>query len=78
MFGVSFWKVVLLVAVVAAVWCGFRWFERAQSEKARIAAQGRRPRGGATEDLVACRACGAFVAVGAARACGRPDCPYPR
>jgi uncharacterized protein len=93
MLGLSFWKVVLLVAVVAAVYFGFRWFERAQNEK-RIA--DRRAGGGAagggaagtgagagarsdvtTHDLVACRVCGAFVAEGA-RACSRSNCPLPR
>jgi uncharacterized protein len=85
MFGISFWKVVLLVAVVAAVWFGFRWFERAQHEKQRIADRRATAGGGgmgaprdvATHDLVACRVCGAFVAEGA-RACARPSCPYPR
>src|SRR5262249_12188275 len=45
MFGISFWKVVLLAAVVSAVWFGFRWFERAQNERQRIA--DRRAGGGA-------------------------------
>ena len=81
MFGVSFWKIVLLVAVSGAIWSGFRWFERAQADKARIAARQARPdraRDPGAQDLVACRICGAFVAEGAARACGRSDCPYPR
>ena len=78
MFGVSFWKIVLLVAVVVAVWSGFRWFERAQKEKARIAARPARSREPGTQDLVACRVCGAFVDETAARSCGRAGCPYPR
>ncbi len=88
MFGISFWKIALLVAVIAAVYYGFRWFERAQKEKERIADRrapgGGDPRAGArapdpatTHDLVACRVCGAFVAEGA-RACSRPNCPLPR
>jgi len=30
-----------------------------------------------TEDMVACRACGTFVAASGTRSCGREDCPYP-
>lgn len=29
------------------------------------------------EDMVACKACGTFVAAKGARSCGRNDCPYP-
>lgn len=78
MFGMSFWKIVLLVAVVVAVWCGFRWFERAQKEKSRIAARPARNREPGTQDLVACGVCGTFVDAIVARPCGRAGCPFPR
>ena len=32
--------------------------------------------GGATEDLVQCPKCGAYVAARGATSCGRGDCPY--
>jgi uncharacterized protein len=77
MFGISFWKILLLVAVVAAVWFGFRWFQRWEQE--RRAAGERTPGrlGGSSapaEELQLCRVCGAYVAAGAPR-CGRRDCP---
>lgn len=31
MLGLSFGKVIVLVAIIAAVWFGFRWIERLQS-----------------------------------------------
>lgn len=33
MLGLSFGKVVVLVAIIAAVWFGFRWIERLQSSR---------------------------------------------
>lgn len=32
--------------------------------------------GGATEDLIPCPKCGAYVAAQGASSCGRSDCPY--
>lgn len=32
--------------------------------------------GGATEDLIPCPKCGAYVAAHGASSCGRSDCPY--
>lgn len=80
MFGISFWKVVVLVAVIAVVWFGFRWFQRWQAESlARAKDADSRSRTGReiqAETMVACRVCGAYV-VAKARSCGRRGCPYP-
>jgi hypothetical protein len=90
MFGMSFGKVAVLVAIIAIVWFGFRWFQRWEKER-REAADGRgagrlnrgrdAPPAGAKamepEVMTACRICGAYVAPGA-RACGKPNCPFPR
>lgn len=82
----SFPKLVVLVAVVAIIWFGFRWFERWERERRQAAerSQGRLGNGrqgpvgghGAAEDMRACPVCGTYVA-SAARACGRPKCPFP-
>lgn len=80
MFGISFWKILLLVVTIVAVWRGFRWFERMQAEKQRVAAR-TPPRDNppvSAHDTVACRVCGTYVVSGSARSCGRQDCPYPR
>jgi hypothetical protein len=83
----SFGKLLLVVAVVAIAWFGWRWFQRWEKERRMLAERRdaqdamRRNRGGRepaeVEDLAKCRQCGAFVAVGA-RSCGKAACPYPR
>lgn len=84
MFGISFPKILVLVAVIAAVWFGFRWFQRWEKERAARQAAGNggagdRPQPQVTaEDMTACRVCGTYVAARSARACGRAGCPYPR
>jgi len=78
MFGFSFWKIVVLVAVIAVVWFGFRWLQRlekarrgaAESSSTRL--DGRRQ--AATEELAPCKVCGVYIAAGSP-ACGRKSCP---
>jgi len=86
----SFPKLMLLVALVAIIWFGFRWFERWEKER-RTHNQGRTGRvgrdrtsgmsagegGRAPEEMTACPICGTYVAAGA-RSCGRTNCPFPR
>ncbi len=82
MFGISFAKILLVAAVIAAVWYGFKYLSRNDD-----AAEGKRakksrdkaappPRDGtpAVEDMVRCSVCGAFQARNAAP-CERRDCP---
>lgn len=86
MFGISFAKVLLLVAVVAAVWFAFRWFQRWEKDRNQVAEDPLRPRKrgwderpgqpASTEEMTACKICGAFVAARIATSCGRPNCPY--
>jgi len=87
MFGISFTKVLLLVAVIAIVWFGFRWFQRWEKERREADDReykndrlGREasPKADAkdVEVMSACRVCGTYVAQGT-RACGRPRCPLP-
>ena len=72
----AFPKLALLILVIAAVWVGYRWLNG--SARALPRRYPGAPRAAIrTEDLVACRVCGAYVAAGAAR-CGRSDCPQPR
>ena len=77
MFGISFWKVVVLVIVISVVWFGYRWFQRWEKER-EIEAERRAKSSGraiAAEELVACRVCGAYVPERGARPCEKPNCP---
>jgi hypothetical protein len=84
-FGFSFWKLLLLVAVIAFAWFGWRWYQRWELEQ-RTGGPGKRAGGAESprlgpekvEEMVACRICGTYVAPKSARACARPACPYPR
>jgi hypothetical protein len=79
-------KIVLIIMVIFAVWYAVRWFNRpapkavrrgpnrwARSAAASASAAGSQ---GVVEDLVACPACGAYVAANA-RGCGKAGCPRP-
>lgn len=75
MFSLS--KIALIVLVVAVVWYGFkalgRFQGRGDGKAARAARDGRAEGRLATEDLVKCRTCGAYVAPDSP--CGRGNCP---
>ena len=80
----SFPKLLVLVAVIAIIWFGFRWFERWERERrtggrtpSQLGRERRSTTSRPTEDMVACPICGTYVA-GAARSCGRANCPFPR
>lgn len=89
----SFPKLLLLVLVVAAVWFGWRWYNRVGAvgrERLRERSRGASPSSAASsagsdrstrvtaEDMEKCPECGAYVAPHAAVSCGRPGCPYGR
>jgi uncharacterized protein len=86
MFGLSLGKILILVAVVAAVWFGYRFLKRMQRVKREESdADERRqmPHGAAgghaateAEEMSACPVCGTYLAPRSARSCGRKDCPY--
>jgi ribosomal protein L32 len=81
MFGFSLAKLIVLAAIIAAVWYGFKWvnrYQQVQSAKAARSAARREKADAApaTEELIACPRCGTYVPAHNARACGRADCPY--
>ena len=92
MLGFSIQKLLFTVAVVIAVWYGFKWvgrmkIKRDADAKAKLRRQASGDSGGGSggasgatddaEEMVECGACGSFVAVRGAKSCGRDDCPYP-
>ncbi len=86
MFGFSLQKLLVLAAIVAAVWYGFKLLTRLQEARKTDAAlrqnTAKRPgaaRGdaaGKAEDMVQCPVCQAFVPARGTSNCGRADCPY--
>ena len=93
MFGFSLQKLIFTALIIVVVIYGFKAISRLQERRAAAENErggsgdaGRvkaRPASGAapaergTEDMVACRVCGTYVASSGTRSCGRDDCPYP-
>ncbi len=76
MLGFSLSKLLVLAALIAAVWYGFRWIQRLQQLQ-RSAERDTVERDPApSRDLDACSRCGVFFAAGAERPCDRSDCPF--
>lgn len=73
MFGFSIFKIIFTIAVVIAVWQGFKWLKRRDTLiNARTRdSVGRESRftGNATEEMISCPDCGAYVAKGASHRC---------
>ena len=70
-------KLALIIRVVFVVWYALRWLNRAPPTAVRRRQEQSPPPRAAIEDLVACRACGTYVAA-EARNCGKAGCPQPR
>ncbi len=93
MFGFSLQKLIFTGLVIVVVIYGFKAVARLQERrnaaekgggggdqgtpaKARSGRPAAQPEPG-TEDMVACRVCGTYMAASGTRSCGREDCPYP-
>lgn len=85
MFGFSLQKLLVLVAIIGAVWYGFKLVSRMQAareangavaDKTSKRRKAPKPDPAEPEDMVQCSVCQAFVAVRGASPCGRADCPY--
>lgn len=79
----SLTKIIVLVALVLAIWYGFKLIghlDRMRKQEAKLhgrsaarAGRGTQP-AAAVEDMVKCRVCGAYVAKRGAAPCERSDC----
>ena len=91
MFGIpSLQKLLVLAAIIAAVWYGFKFVGRLQDAREaeqKLRAGGTRqpkarwrrakqPAAPEAEDMVECPVCQAYVAARGASRCERPGCPY--
>lgn len=74
---ISFWKLLLLVLVIAGVWAGVTIYKRSQRQRELAEARARRtqPNLGHIK-TVACRVCGIYVPERGAKRCERADCPF--
>lgn len=70
-------KIALVIFVIAVVWYGFKALGRIQGRGEAKAARDKRSDGRlATEDLVKCQTCGAYVAPDSP--CGQGNCEQSR
>jgi hypothetical protein len=69
-------KLVVILLVGFLVWYALRWMNGPARGARRRPTPRPRQQAAAIEDLVACRACGTYVASGSG-SCGRPGCPQP-
>ena len=85
MFGFSLAKLLVLAAIIGAVWFGFKYYTRIEAKRAaeRLKGGQRRPRRAAkkesvedAETMVQCPVCQVYQPAGDTAACNRADCPY--
>jgi uncharacterized protein len=76
MFGFSLAKLLVLAAIIAAVWYGFKIIGR-RNQATPVARDDIDDGRITAEETVECRACGTYVVSDGAVSCGRADCPYP-
>jgi hypothetical protein len=72
-----FGKIFVLIAVIAAVWVGFRWWQRVQSGALDRPRRPASPDEGPVkpiDDMRRCPVCDDYVSINAKR-CERPTCP---
>ncbi len=73
---ISFWKILLLVLVIAGVWAGVTIYKRSRRQRELAEARARQPQAPLGHiKTVACRVCGTYVPEHGAARCGRGDCP---
>ncbi len=88
MFGFSLQKLLVLAAILGAVWYAFKFIGRLDQRRKRALKTRRQGGNGETaggetagsvaraEEMVQCPVCQVYVAAGGAGNCGREDCPY--
>ena len=82
MFGFSLQKLLVLAAIIAAVWYGFQWLSRLDKQRkadqklrdggGKARKDGRPAKSDEPEDMVECPRCGAYVVAKTPCSCGWP------
>lgn len=82
MFGLSPTKILFTVAVIAIVWYGFKWLNRAQNKTGNrnkdANVSQRKAQDSSFEELVACDKCGDYVVPDKKNGCGQSGCPFEK
>ncbi|MEJ2120879.1 MAG: hypothetical protein P8Z76_09240 [Alphaproteobacteria bacterium] len=85
MFGFSLAKLLVLAAIVGAVWYGFKYYTRIEAKRAAERLKAERQGGRRTakresvedaETMVQCPVCKVYQPAGDTAPCDRADCPY--
>lgn len=77
MFGFSLPKLLVLAAIIAAVWYGFKWVGRYKEiQESAMKERTRKNEADAAADMIPCPKCGVYVPDGDAANCGQKGCPY--
>lgn len=76
MFGFGLGKLVVLLAVVVAVWYGFKLVSRLERECKRRLREQRQQGPESVGTMEKCPVCDTYVMAAGARNCGREGCPY--
>lgn len=73
----SFWKLLLLVLVIAGAWTALTIYKRHQRQREidEAAAAKAKP-SVAHVQTIACKVCGTYVPAQGATRCARADCPF--
>ena len=69
-------KLIILAAVIAAVWYGFKLMTRIDQQRREKVAQDKKDAVSGVADTVQCPVCGTYVAAVGAADCGKSACPY--
>ena len=83
MLGFSLPKLLVLAAIIALVWYGFKFIGRrnrlqpGKGGRKSVSGSARDSGSDDAQDMEKCTICGTFVPNAAARDCGRDGCPYP-
>lgn len=76
MFGFGIGKIIVLAAIVAAVWYGFKFLNRLNQNRARAAAENKSQKTESIDKMIKCSACGTYAVDTGATRCGACGTPY--
>ena len=69
-------KLIILAAVIAIVWYGFKLVTRIDKQRREKLAQEKKDAESVIADTVQCPECKTYMAAAGTANCGKSDCPY--